>query len=308
VTAPFFFIVNPGAGSGRAAASASELLAEARALGIAFEWDATQGRETATSLARQALRAGASTVVAVGGDGTLNEVLNGYFLDDELIRPDATLGMLPLGSSSDFARALGIPSGLAALRLLGNGRRLRVDIGRAAFGAGDGRPQVRYFANNADLGIGARIATLARNIKQLGGGPAFLLAAGAAVLDPQPWSGMLAFDGAPAEELSAVTVVVALGPYTGGGMHIAPGAKVDDGQFDVITIRAMGASELLRNLPRIYLGTHEQHPAVSRRRATAIAIHTEDTPGLELDGEVCGVGSVDCRILPASLAVWAPWP
>jgi diacylglycerol kinase (ATP) len=114
-------------------------------------------------------------------------------------------------------------------------------------------------------------------------------------------------DGEP-QQLEALTVVVALGPYTGGGMHIAPGAKLDDALFDVVTIRAMSSGELAINLPKIYAGTHVTHPSVALTRGQSVCIETADAPGLELDGEVVGRGSAEFRILPHSIPVWVPRP
>jgi diacylglycerol kinase (ATP) len=302
MTAPFFFLVNPAAGSGSAGRLWPRLTHTLRGLGIQYEYEATQGPLTGTSFVRQALRAGARTVVAVGDDGTINEVVNGFFLNDEPIVPDATLGLIPAGSSSDVARALGIPTGIAAARLLAEGSTLNVDLGRACF-TGTAELPVRYFLNNADVGIGGRIAANGARFKRAGGKAAFALSSIGAVLDPRPWRGTLAVDDGDARPVDAVTVVIALGPFTGGGMHIAPGAKMVDGLFDVVTIAAMSPQELLVNLPRIYAGTHLSHPAVSRVQARAARVETDGKPLVELDGEIAGAGSVEFRILPGAMRV-----
>jgi len=306
VTAPCFFIINPAAG--HAGVEAPRLLARARALGIAFEYEWSRGGETATSFVRQALRAGATTIVAVGGDGTVNDVINGFFIDEELIKPDAALAIVPFGSSNDLTRALGIPASAAALDVLRNGRQIAVDVGRAEYLDLLGRPRVKYFMNNADVGIGARIALGAQRHKMLGGSLAFFAAALQAIVDPQPWQGTLALDDGAPEAVNAVTVVIALGPYTGGGMRIAPGAKLDDGMFDVVTIDALSSGELLANLPSIYTGAHLSHPAVHHARAQAIRIETGGAPRLEMDGEVAGAGSVAFRMLAGRIPMWVPRP
>ena len=260
----------------------------------------TQGGLTGTSFARQALRAGARTIVAVGGDGTLNEVVNGLFLNEQPIFPEATLGLIPAGSSSDVAHALAIPSGPAAVDILAEGRLLNIDLGRADFrGAAD--LTIRYFLNNADVGIGARVAAGGARLKRLGGKAAFALSSVGAVFAPQPWRGTVALDKDAPREVEAITVVVALGPYTGGGMHIAPGARMEDGLFDVVTIGALPTRELLRNLPRLYAGTHLSHPAVSHTRAQLVRVEVDGQPPVELDGEVAGSGSVEFRILPRGI-------
>lgn len=307
MTAPFFFLVNPAAGSGSAGRLWPQLAHTLRELGIQYEYETTQGPLTGTSFVRQALRAGARAVVAVGGDGTVNEVVNGFFLNDEPIVPDATLGVIPAGSSSDIARALGIPTGIAGARLLVDGQPLNVDLGRACF-TGTARLPVRYFLNNADVGIGGRIAANGARFKRAGGKAAFALSSIGAVLDPRPWRGTLAVDDGDARPVEAVTVVIALGPYTGGGMHIAPGAKMVDGLFDVVTIAAMPPQELLVNLPRIYAGTHLSHPAVSRVQAHTVRVEADGEPLVELDGEIAGAGSVEFRILPGGMRVYVGKP
>jgi diacylglycerol kinase (ATP) len=302
MTAPYFFVVNPAAGAGAAGRLWPALARRLRDLHVQYEYELTQGPLTATSFVRQALRAGARTVVAVGGDGTLNEVVNGFFLNEQPIAPDASLGVIPAGSSSDIARALGIPAGLAAVDLLLDGRIAPIDLGRADF-AGSAEFTIRYFMNNADVGIGGRVAAGASRFKRAGGKAAFALSSVGAALDPRPWRGTLGIDGAAAQEVEAITVVVAIGPYTGGGMHIAPGAKMEDGLFDVITIGAMSSQDLLLNFPRVYVGAHLSHPAVRRVQAQLVRIETDGAPPVELDGEVAGVGSVEFRILPGRMRI-----
>lgn len=303
-----FFIANPTAGNGRVARLWPELMDQAQRLGLRYECETTRGPLTATSFVRQALRAGAETIVAVGGDGTVSEAVNGFFLDDVPLSPGAALGIVPMGSSSDLARGLGIPGGPASLDVIAHGRAIAVDLGRASFRDAEGRPTVRYFANNADVGIGARIAARVGRWTWAGGQAAFLLSSLAGLVDPRPWEGTLAIDGADPSPVRAITVVVALGPYTGGGMHVAPAAKIDDGLFDVVTIDAMDRTELLANLPRLYAGTHLTHPGVHHARATEVRVESADAPPIELDGEVSGAGSVEFRILPRGIKIYVGKP
>src|SRR4029453_1941165 len=146
----------------------------------------------------------------------------------------------------------------------------------------------RYFLNNADVGIGAHVAAGGRGIKCVGGKAAFAAAGAAAGADTppraRPWRGAVGLDKGSPQQVDATTVVVALGPYTGGGMHIAPGARMEDGLFDVVTIGALTSRELLLNLlPRIYSGTHLSHPAARRAQAQLVRIETEGQPPVELD-------------------------
>ena len=305
---PLFFIVDAGAGAARVARLWRAVVAEVRRLGLSFEFELTQGALTGASFTRQALRAGARTIVAVGDDGTLNEVVNGFFLDGEPLCPEASLALIPAGSSSVIARGLGIPGGLSALGLLVGGQPVAVDVGVATFAGGPGQPAVRYFLNNADVGMGDRGAAAGMRLKWAGGIAAFLLASVAAVTGPRPWHGSMALDEGDPEVLDAVSVVAALGPFTGGGMHIAPQARMDDGLLDVVTVGAMDRGGLLRNLPRVYTGHHPAHPRVRHARARTVRIESDDRPLIELDGEVVGAGGAEFRILPGAIRILVPAP
>jgi YegS/Rv2252/BmrU family lipid kinase len=304
--APVWVIVNPAAGRGRAAGLWPALAAHLRQQRVPFRYAVTAGPRAATGLTRRALRAGTETVVAVGGDGTVNEVVNGFFLDGALVHPTASLAIVPAGSSCDLARNLGIPAGRAALDLVANGHVTAIDVGRAIRLAA-GRPAPAYFLNNADVGIGARIARHARRFRRFGARPAFFLATAVVLAHPAPWWGRLALDGRAAT-IRAVTVVVAQGSYTAGGMHLAPGARMDDGLFDVLTIGAMPPAELLLNLLRVYSGAHLQDHRVRLRRACSVQVRTGCEPLIQVDGEEVGVGSAAFTVLPGALRVHLPRP
>src|SRR5437773_1720307 len=280
MTASVFVVVNPAAGSGRGRALWPRVANRLHALGIEYEFEGTQGTLTAESFTRQALRRGVETIIAVGGDGTFNETVNGFFSDGEATRPGASLLMVPAGSSSDIARGLGLPMGTAALDLLGHGQTKEIDLGRADF-LFHGLPMQRYFLNQADVGIGAQIAKRASRLKLLGGTAAFFLATVPTLIDPRAWSGQVQCDEGPAEPVRALSAVVALGPFTGGGMKTAPGARWDDGQFEVVAIGEMTSAELLMQFPRVYLGTHLTHPKVQHWQAREVEIETQDLPGFE---------------------------
>src|SRR5438552_340640 len=121
MTASLFAVVNPKAGNGRGRAIWERVAVRLRELGIAYEFELTQGTLTAESFTRQALHAGAETILAVGGDGTVNEAINGFFLDEVPIRSGSKLAVVPAGSSSDFAHGLAIPDGPQAVDLLHDG-------------------------------------------------------------------------------------------------------------------------------------------------------------------------------------------
>ncbi len=327
-----FVIVNPAAGAGRAARLWPKVAARLGVLGHDYQFEMTRGKRTAEGFVRQALRAGFETFVVVGGDGVVNEVVNGLLVDDHPATPGIRLVIVPAGSSSDIARGLALRPGVEAIEVLRTGQVVALDAGRATVFGGD-KPEVRYFLNSGDVGIGSRISHGALPHKPLGGKIAFFLASIQAIRDPQPWAGRVKLDDGEAVATRAISLVAALGPYTGGGMRIAPGAKWDDGLFDVVTIDAMDTRELLLAFPSIYSGTHVDHPKVHVVQARSVLIEIgggeidggergdgamgggevgdPETGGrldIQVDGEAAGHGAVEFRILPGVLPVYVPKP
>jgi diacylglycerol kinase family enzyme len=300
---PWFFIVDPSARR-----LWPTLVAELRRLGVQYEFEWTQGALTGVSFARQAIRAGARLVVAVGGDSTLNEVVNGFFLDGEPLRPDASVALIPAGSS-DVARSLAIPGGLAALGLLSHGRALSIDLGVASFEGAPGHPDLRYFVNTAGVGISGRFGNAFGLLERVGGPARQLLAGASVVADPSPWRGSMGLDGGAPEGLAALSVVIALGPYAWGGLAVAPPAKMDDGFFDVVTIGPMARVELLRLVSKVAVGGSAlSHPHVRHARAREVRITPDGHPLIQIDGDVVGEGAVDFHILPGAIRIMVPPP
>lgn len=308
MSAPIVVIVNPVAGGGRARRLWPGWQHRLAAAGLAHSVTFTTKPDEATDLARQAVQRGAQLVVAVGGDGTANEVVNGFFDGDDLISPAARFGMIPLGTGVDLARALGLKGEAIIQALGGRGRTRSIDVGQVDFAAYDGRPERRYFVNAGDLGIGAETAALAqRGPKQLGGFAAYLVAATRAILRHRPYQVRYAIDGGSPIEGQIDTIFVTNGPCVAGGMRVAPGASVADGLLDVLILRSVDKlTLLLRLLPGIYRGTHVRHPAVQQLRARQIEV---DSPGclpLQIDGEQPGLAPARFTIRPAILPVALP--
>jgi YegS/Rv2252/BmrU family lipid kinase len=311
-------IVNPAAGAGRCGRTWPRIQRALASAGVKYDLKVTQKPGDAIGLAAEALRKGATAVVAVGGDGTANEVANGFFYPDgavdALINPAAALGYIALGTGRDFARALALPDDPidAALSLLGPGARTRIiDVGRAQFvGAGE-RLTRRYFLTGADLGLGAEVAKQVersgRWLKRGGGFVAYLLGAIGAIAAHRPTPVTIRLDGAPASLVRANVVFVANGPFTGGGMRMAPDASLDDGLLDVLIARdATRSTLLLQLLPSIYRGAHLGHPAISHYRARHARIEPARPLPFQMDGEQVGRGPVDLTVVSKALRVLVP--
>ena len=283
----------------------------------AFEAMRTRGPGDATRLTREALGAGADLVVAVGGDGTLHEVANGFFDDEQrAVAPDAALGLLPYGTGGDFRKTIEMPRGIeAAAKALRWGTPRSIDMGcldytrTPADGGGKGHC---LFVNIASFGISGVVDRLVNaRSKRWGGKLSFFLGAVQAGLtyDNQPVK--MYFDGDEDDHLSVTinSVVVANGRYFGGGMHVAPEAELDDGWFDVVTTHDMGKLEYFMQGPRVYSGTHLQAPKVGFRRARQLdarPANPDEQVLLDVDGETPGMLPARFRVLPAALKVVMP--
>ena len=304
-------IINPRARDGKVAEQRQALERElARHLGsrFALEFELTRGPMDGARIAREALDGGAALVVAVGGDGTLHEVLNGFFDGDRLVR-DVPLALLPRGTGGDTRRTLGLPSDVGDFaRMLSAGESRRIDVGIASFTDAAGKPTVHAFINIGDLGVGGDVvARVNAGSKRLGGFLSFLGSTVAALLTYRPKEVEIRFDGGPPQRRALLILAVANCQYFGGGMRIAPQADPFDGQLDVILVEHGGLLHLLVNLPRIYAGTHLEVKGVTSLRARTIeARPVAGDVLLDLDGEQPGRLPVTFRILPRALTFCMP--
>lgn len=309
-----FLVVNPAARHGQAARIWPGVARRLKARDLTFEAVFTRQLGDGTALAREALGRGARVVVAVGGDGTANEVANGFFgVDSTLVVPEARFGFIPTGTGTDLARSLGFPRHDldAAIAALGpGGRHVAVDVGRVRYVAPDGRPIQRYFLNGADLGLGGETAAMARSTaswaKRLGGFGAYLVAATLAILRHRPRRVQCVVDSVRIKASTDI-IFVANGSFIGGGMLVAPGASLDDGWLDVIVLRSVGKADLLfRLLPGIYRGAHLRHPAVTVHRARHVEVTSTEPLLLQLDGEQPGTSPAAFDVVPRALPILLP--
>lgn len=297
-------IVNPHSANrttGKVWPALCRLLAEA---GFDFRWDYTTGPLAAISMTRQALRAGYQTIVSVGGDGTLNEVVNGFFGENgSPINPDASLGVISRGTGCDFIRAAGIPKNelAAAARLFAVPARL-VDVGRVRFRGHDGQENERFFLNIADVGLGGEtVDRVNHTTKAFGGFVSFLVGTVASLALYSNKDVEIAIDGGEPLRARVCIVAVANGRYFGGGMQIAPRAVLDSGHFDVVIVGDLGKLELLWNLPRVYKGAHLTHPKVTCLTGRHVIIRSREKVFLDTDGEHPGFLDAEFSILPRVL-------
>ena len=307
-------IVNPHSASGATRERWSGIASDIRTHFGPFNVAFTKSRGDGANLARRGVESGRRLIIACGGDGTINEVANGILESGE----DVELGILPSGTGGDFRRSIDIPQGTReAARALKTGDTKRIDVGRVTFHDHDGREVSRYFLNVSSVGLAASIIERVKTsspanwlpIQGLRGKASFALSTLQEVFGIEYATVRVRIDDSEERGLNTINFCVANARYFGGGMLIAPDAKLDDGQFDVVNIGDLGTMKVLLNAHRLYLGTHVNLPEVRVRRARRIEISAADPKceiHLETDGELPGRLPAVYEIVPRALSLRIP--
>lgn len=294
-------ILNPKSGRGQGMLRRPELgrllteaADEAKQAGGCFTWEIleTQAPGHGIALAAQAAQRGVQIVAAAGGDGTLNEVVNG------LVGTQARLGLLPFGTGNDCARHLGIGTDLKkGVQALSTGRPRPADLGRV---------HDRWFINVAGCGFDAVVAArVNRGFRTLRGTAAYVAAVIHSLMTFPPARLRLTLDG-EVHELRALMCSVANTSSYGGGMRIAPDARIDDGLFDVCVIKAAGRIEFLRAFPRVFRGTHTSHPKVLMFRASTVHVESDSPLPVLIDGDIFGTTPAEFTLAPHAIEIMTP--
>lgn len=297
------FVVNPASKSGALGRRWRKLEKKLRAvLGEEFEVALTRGPRDAVRIAREAVRAGVETLIAVGGDGTASETVDGVLSAGVGGAP--RVGLLPFGTGGDLARGLGIPKDFdAAIAALAAGKSRRIDAGRVSLRGREGRETTLHFVNVASIGLSGLVTELVNTApKTLGGRASFLIGSlrGIARWKNEPVT--LRVDGETLHDGPLSLACAANGSYFGGGMHVAPDARMDDGLLDVLFTPGLPKARLLRLLPSMYDGSHLKSDDVQVARGARIEADAE--PGrvwVELDGEPLGTLPATFEVLPGAL-------
>jgi YegS/Rv2252/BmrU family lipid kinase len=282
-------IVNPRSANGSTGRRWPAIEGKLRSLLPPFDVAFSERPLHATAIAREATgRYGC--IALVGGDGTVNEVANGLIADDRPLRPDLTLGIIPRGTGADFVRTLGIPRDLeGAAERLARGKVLEIDVGKVRYRSPDGSEAVRYFLNEGEIGMGAAASDrVNRSSKRLGGRLSFLRATLITALSYRPHLVNLSLDGAPAQQMLLTNVWLANGQYSGGGIHMAPRARLDDGLLDVVCIGKLSRLQTVIFLPKLRSGAFIDLPQVTYLTARRIEAEAEVPVLIEVEGEAIG--------------------
>jgi YegS/Rv2252/BmrU family lipid kinase len=304
-----FIVVNPRSAGGATARHFDSVVQAVRGAvgdcGHAF----TEKPLHASEITREALRKGHDLIVAVGGDGTCNEVVNGFFepavpgQPAKQIAPGAALAILPRGTGGDLRRSLKLDNHLPRTAARLKGTAALADVGRCDFIDKEGKAASRFFINVGEVGVGAKVVQIANDSsKVLGGKLTFMLASLRALASWKDLNLKVSFDGKPAEELSVTTIAIANGRYFGGGMMVAPEASLDDGLFHITIWTGFGLTDFILKSGTMYDGTHVKLKGTRTLTARSVSIESSDAAAaVECDGEPLGRPPATFTLVPSAL-------
>ena len=291
-------IVNPSSASGGTGEAWPQIASDLRTQFGPFKVVFTKRRGDAAAIASEAARKGVKFIIACGGDGTVSEVANGILSSGK----DAELGILPSGTGGDFRRTLEVPSqSRAAARVLKRGRTVRIDVGRVSFIDHNGADVMRYFLGVASCGMSTKVIERVKAEKV-----SFASSLLQTALRTAPIRLAVQLDDSHERQIVVSNLCIANARYFGGGMKIAPDAKLTDGKFDVVGVGDLSALKIFTSAPRVYFGSHLSMPEVSHALARKITVRTADRGAevaLEIDGELPGKLPAAFQIVPKALRV-----
>lgn len=298
-------ILNPAAGRGYSGRAEPEIRRHLKEEGLDFDLVRTTGVGHAVELAKQAVHDGFKIIAAVGGDGTNNEVINGLLAATDGKNIDTcTLGLFAAGSGNDFTFNVGGPANFReACRLIKEGRTRIIDIGKVTI---PGLPP-RYFDNQLGIGFDGTVTVEAKKHKRLRGMALYLpVVLKTVFLVNKAARVTIAYDDRKIE-LKTVQISVANGSREGGGFYMAPGAKLDDGFFNVCIVGELSKLAMLGIIPKFISGRHIEHKATKMVQAKKVLITSEDNLLAHIDGEILCTDAhrVECEIFPQRLRVFS---
>jgi YegS/Rv2252/BmrU family lipid kinase len=304
---PPFLVVNPHSAGGWTGRHFDRILREVRASVGDVEWAFTQSSGDGARLAREAFALGRRLIVAVGGDGTASEVIDGLAGSGATDDPALEVGFIPRGTGGDLRRSLGLSDDVrSAARALSHPGTMAIDLGRAELVGGGGAPLVRHFVNVATCGVSAVVAANVNSGRRLASGRlTFFVASARAMLS---WSDRLVrwrADGGAWREDRITALSCCNGRYFGGGMKVAPDARLDDGRLDLVLWKGYGALDLALQRRKLYDGRHVWLPKTEVLRVSEVELVAlaGGEMLLDLDGEQPGRLPAKLTVLPGALKV-----
>jgi YegS/Rv2252/BmrU family lipid kinase len=307
-TSSIYVVVNPTAGSGRAKNIAEFLIEEVRHLGVAdAKLKFTKAKGDATTITSEAIIKGATMIIAVGGDGTVNEVVNGFFQNNNKLNQECELGIINCGTGGGLAGSLKMPRKIEKqIERIFTRNYVGLDLGKVTYTDTSGKSESRLFINECQTGIGSKVASVVgKKHKLLGGALAFGITATLQAIKIKPLQLNISYDDEQETELALIGLVIGNGTECAGGMKLTPDASLTDGYFDVLSIHTMNTAQRLFNLSRVYSGSHIHSPHFSVRRCKKINVRSQNIVSLEADGEMLGYSPFTVEIIPAAIRIKA---
>ncbi len=273
--------------------------------GLLFNYVYTEGIGHAIELAKEAANTDYRYIIAVGGDGTVNEVVNGILHSSGA--HNTTLGIVSAGTTCSFARSLGIPlDRISSCNLLISPNTLTIDVGIVEY-TKEGQRFRRFFVNEADVGFGAIVVEASKPITSYLGRKLYFLPhvviGLSSLINYKNKRITVRVEDGTEDVYDCAMLVIANGTHFGGGMYIAPDAKFDDGLLDMVIFGDMGKSELLKLWPKTYKGRHVSHHKVRMFKVKKVDIQCDEKILVEADGELLGEGPVSFSVFPSALSV-----
>lgn len=295
-------VINPASAGGKTGNNKSRILAELKIqLGNSFNFAETRMKADATKITRNAITNGCEIVIAVGGDGTVNEVVNGFFDNGKIINPDVKLGIISFGTGQGFAQSIGLPADLSTqIQIIKNDKAKLIDIGRVHF---ENNNLSKYFINEFQFGIGG---TLNKNISKLTkkvlGKFAFGFEAVKTLMYYQANDLQILINGEVHTE-KIIGLVISNGAFTGGGMRLTPFALTDDGMLDVLLIKDMSLPDRLISFSKVYSAKHINLEAFQLFKTKKIEFRYNNGLAVSADGEIIYDKCVSAVVIPSVLNV-----
>jgi YegS/Rv2252/BmrU family lipid kinase len=300
-----FFIVNPVSAGKKTLKEWPVFEIKLKEKGFKFDWIFTEYPEHATIITREVIKSGYDLIVSVGGDGTMNEILNGFFENGNLINTEAKLAVFARGTGCDFIRSFGIKRGFENfVKILEKNEVQKLDVGKVSFLHTSGQVVTKHFLNISDVGLGGETTKRVNKTKKhLKGFLAFLIGAMLTILKYRNKTIKLEIDGKVVKHEKINSVIVANAKYFGGGMYISPNSEVNDGLLDIIIIGDFNTLELIRDFHLIYNGKHLTHQKICHYKAKKVKITSEPVALLEFDGEQQGTTPAEFEIIQQAVKV-----
>ena len=297
-------IVNPAAGNGLGEMDWNKIQTFLDEKGIDYETYFTKNYSATMDYIRRQLSSGYRNFLVVGGDGTLNEVANGLMSQNQVVREELTLSVIPIGTGNDWCRTFEIPFDYPkAVEIVAQQKYYKQDIGKVTYLL-HGKKESRYFINVAGMGFDAFVANKTNQKSGRGSGSSmsYLWNLFSSLFQYRSTKIKMEYDEGTYERM-VFSACIGIGKYNGGGMKQLPNAIQDDGLFDLTIINKVSKLEIIRNIKKLYDGSLLNHPKIDGLKSRKIKLTSEPAIKIELDGEVCGESPFEFELLPKALRV-----